>query len=116
MISTLVRGSTHNPQNVDPNEPKIGAYVYFNDVEIQISSKEKELIQHLNANELLLRMLTGQLDSWLKALMRKEQKAQPQRSRFTESVKDPKLDSRLEVMGPPKPIKVPRSKQTPELS
>lgn len=116
MISTLIRGSTHKSQNVDPNEPKIGSYVYFNDVEIQISSKEKELIQHLNANELLLRMLTGQLDSWLKALMLRYQKEPPQRNRFTENSKDSNFERKISAMGPPKSIKTSRNKQVSELS
>lgn len=71
MISTLVRGSMTLNLNKDAPSHKTGSYIYFKEKEIQISEKEKELLKRLNANELLLRMVTGQIDQWLKSMLNK---------------------------------------------
>ena len=71
MISTLVRGSMPQKVNSDSGSHRSGSYIYFNEKEIQISEKEKELLKRLDANELLLRMVTGQIDQWLKSMLTK---------------------------------------------
>mmetsp|Transcript_22587 Transcript_22587/g.22426 ORF Transcript_22587/g.22426 Transcript_22587/m.22426 type:complete len:116 (+) Transcript_22587:284-631(+) len=67
MISTLLRGnlSQENSQSCHGSH-KPGSFIYFKDKEIQISEKEKQLLKHFESNQLLLGMLTGQIDSWLK--------------------------------------------------
>jgi hypothetical protein len=76
MISTLVRGSMPQKVNADSKSHQSGSYIYFKEKEIQISEKEKELLKRLNANELLLRMVTGQIDQWLKSMLVKSHSQQ----------------------------------------
>lgn len=49
---------------------KRGSYLYIDNFEVQISSKEKEILRHLKPSELMIRMLTGQLDVWLRKVLK----------------------------------------------
>ncbi len=75
MISTLIRGNLpQEPGHREPKGKKNGFFIYFQDKEIQISSKEKELFKNFQSNQLLLGMLTGQIDSWLNEMNNKASK------------------------------------------
>ncbi|CAI2373204.1 unnamed protein product [Moneuplotes crassus] len=75
MISTLIRGNLPPVDHQNSQDgKKAGFFIYFKDKEIQISSKEKELFKNFQSNQLLLGMLTGQVDSWLKEMNTKAEK------------------------------------------
>ena len=108
MISTLIRGNL--PQESKPNTEKhkqSGSFIFFNDREIQISSKEKELLKYFKTNQLVLRMLTGQLDSWFKDLSNKDSKPQSNSQSLAAKAEEAAKSCEGGLMGmkPPLPIK-----------
>ena len=63
MISTLVRGAMLPQTNVSEPNHKDGIFIFFPECEVEITKLEKALLSQFDQNELLLRMLTGRLDS-----------------------------------------------------
>lgn len=106
MISTLVRGNMpQETQSKDEGIKRLGSFIYFKDREIQISSKEKELLKHFKTNELLLRMLTGQLDAWLKEQNSKQQSNPQYEGHEVSHTCDNAYRMVKHDMGPPKSMK-----------
>jgi len=103
MISTLVRGSMAQKSTHISGEHKEGAFVYFGGLEIQISAKEKEILKYLKPNEMLLRLLTGQMDSWVSQKIQKSKTCSSQ-ERSMNSFQHIKTN-----MGPPSRVEVSKS-------
>lgn len=107
MISTLVRGSLPSQPAPSNSEHKRGVFVYVKEKEVQISSKEKELLKFIKPNELVLRMLTGQIDSWLSHLMEEQSNDKPVQMSINKDINPRKIVQG--DMGPPRPVKMPHS-------
>lgn len=106
MISTLVRGNLpQETQTKDEGAHRRGSFIYFKDKEIQISSKEKELLKHFKTNELLLRVLTGQLDAWLLAQKSKQAPNPSTKEHMGSHTCDNAYKFVKHDMGPPRPMK-----------
>mmetsp|Transcript_9385 Transcript_9385/g.8288 ORF Transcript_9385/g.8288 Transcript_9385/m.8288 type:complete len:114 (-) Transcript_9385:65-406(-) len=110
MISTLVRGNLpQETQQIRKEKKRSGDFVYFKDREIQISKKEKEVFKHFEKNELLLRMLTGQIDSWLMKQSINQNKTSSQPKNIKAHSCDNAYIAVRHDMGPPKPINLEQS-------